>query len=169
MKSILMLLFLITGCRQAVNHDLILIGFWIPERLEWQSPPPETEIITQFVNATTLYFSSDGTFRMIKWILYKSSLDSLNVGVGDGFSVFEGKWKQLDQKKLLIQYRVIYRVIKKVGEKIPGEEITVTLSIIESNNNSLKLIMDNNTFVKTTRLTNFSKEFLLNPDWIKLK
>lgn len=171
MKNLMMSLFLLLSCRPSVYDEIALTGFWLPEMLEWESPPPDQiEGIegTRFVYTSTFYFSTDGSFRMMNWLLYKSSLDSLNVGVGDGFSVFEGIWRRVSDKEVLIKFRVVYRSIEKVGEKLPGEEIKNTLSVIKLNNSVLKLRMNDKVFIKSTMLTSKSKEFLLNPHWSKL-
>jgi hypothetical protein len=155
MRTLLVVfLFLTTVCQKPLNFNAVT-GFWIPERMSWESPPSGLELDSlRFAYASTLYFSPDSTFKMFHWMLLKAeSHDSLGASLGDGFSLHLGNWYPLNPNEILIRYRLVYRSITKVGEKLPTEEVSDTLAISDLRNGVFKLEMDKQTFVKSTMLT----------------
>jgi len=99
-------LFLFMACAQ-IGSEKNIQGVWIPQKMNWETPPPEFKIPVSSASAVTLYFTSDSAFAMFGWLLYKTELDSLNAGLSDGFIVYKGTWQQLNREQLLIKYRIM--------------------------------------------------------------
>lgn len=155
MRSFWVLLFLLIGCRQVSHKNHDVIGFWIREQMNWEFPPQGLELDSlRFTYTSTLYFSSDGTFKIFHWMLLKVEPDdSMGASLGDGFSLHLGNWHPSNPREVLVKYRLIYRSIAKIGETLPGEEIPDTVAIIDSRRDVLKLKMNEQIFVKSTKLT----------------
>lgn len=153
MRTIYVLFFLMISCQQPIDNS-VLAGFWIPELMNWESPPPGLGLdSTRFSDTSTLCFLSDSTFMMFDWVLYKTDHDSLNEG-GEGFSFYKGTWLQIERKEVRIKYRLIYRTVAIVGQNLPGDEVSGILAIIDSQNDIFKLKMnDNRVFVRSSKLT----------------
>lgn len=161
LKVALMYLFLLMNCTQFVSEKDIQ-GAWIPEKMAWEAPQPELEIPGNTASAKTLYFSSDSAFAMFEWLLYKTDLDSLNAGLGDGFFVYKGTWQQLSQEQLLIKYRIMYRSVLTVkGEVLPGSFQIDTLAIKDLGGTIFNLKMKGNVFMKSPMLTGETQRFMM--------
>ncbi|MBZ5500550.1 MAG: hypothetical protein LAP85_29520 [Acidobacteriia bacterium] len=108
---------------------LLLKGseIWATRDIKWEKAPPEYNPNLSSGSATILYFRSDGRFGMIHCRLNKGQ-NYMVVSLGDGQVVYEGFWKP-DGDEIIVRYRLMYRTVSVIGEKLPGPEISSAVQL----------------------------------------
>ena len=121
---------LLSSCVSATNEIATIFAehpAWLQRRIHWERAPRDANPNLSAGAATVLYFSRDGRFGMLSGTVYKQS-HRISVSNGDSESIYKGTWTASGNSVHVI-YQLIYHDIRIAGEKLPGPEQTVDLSL----------------------------------------
>ncbi len=140
---------------------------WATRDVKWEKAPAEINPNLSAGRATILYFRSDGRFGLMYCLLLRVP-KSIAVSRGDGQVIYEGSWVQ-DRNTVRVRYRLVYRTVRIVGEKLPGPEITDVLQMRSGTRGQSngEITMDGRVFVPYDDKLNgpiIEKEYFHFPD-----
>ncbi len=156
-----------------VQHDCS--GAWIPKTIPWvvqDFSEPEQDMskevpVSHFDSgkvymsdmAPVLVFGPTGKFIEDYSLVYGwSEAETLCLSPEGGMD-FAGEWHYSGQS-VVARYRLIDRVVRMVGESLPGPWVTDTLAVIELPDGTIELACKSDTFVRHDKFCERDSRFL---------
>src|SRR5258708_1014897 len=126
MRNICLFIFIISAflsCRSGEGEthgnaktDPSLLGYWIPEKINWQSPNsgnPEIDTVVRTAYFKVLRFDPPDRFSVfVTTMNYPKRFDSLIFEFEPGVDIYYGTWKEYG-KKVIVNYRFVYSGYEK--------------------------------------------------------
>jgi hypothetical protein len=122
-------------------------GIWVPEVVDWQDGSFDTYYIKE---DTVIIISS----------MQKLIHDSIYFRTEPGFKIMKGVLKLVGDQKYLLPHRILYRTLKLPGIN-SDDIITDTISVVASNDTTIKLNINGINFIQGKLYTNESKESII--------
>ncbi len=142
-----------------IEEFLSVHPIWINEEIEWHSER-SGDSCTYADKSSILSFNTNHDFVIVCFTLIKSiGADSIHFG-GDGGSLYVGKWKSINGA-IIVEYRLIDKTVKYIGEQIPGNTALDTISVFQSGDGK-KMRFQNEDYIICQKLVNEKKTWLLH-------
>jgi hypothetical protein len=126
--------------------DSTLLGYWIPEKINWESPhsgSPEIDTVVRSAYFKVLRFDLPNRFSVFATTVnYPKRYDSLIFEYEPGVDVYSGTWRKVGGKRIF-NYRFVYSGY----EKKPNE---VTVVDTAQAGTGGTLLFDKVRYVRTT-------------------
>ena len=135
---------IICSCGKSPNKEN-LNGIWIPEVVDWEDGSFNT------------YHIQEDTVVIIA-SMQKMIDDSIYFRAEPGYSLMKGVLSPVEDRKYLLSHRALYRFIKLPG--LP-DVVTDTISVVASNDTTIKLNISGINFIQSKLYTGKSKELII--------
>jgi hypothetical protein len=139
------------SCRSGETHgnakaDSTLLGYWIPEKINWKSPhsgSPEIDTVVRSAYLNVLHFDPPNRFSVfVTTVNYPKRYDSLIFEYEPGVDIYCGTWRD-EGGKMIVNYRFVYSGY----EKKPNEAAVVDTAQAGTGGT---LLFDKVRYVRTT-------------------
>lgn len=117
----------LNGCTSEERRVQNPQGFYIPADLSFYQPEGSQGEVS--LNGAVVFIDTSGRFEWFKGYLYRRGPDDTTMWFGaDGGILYQGTW-QCNGSIVIVEYRLMARVVPLVGEVLPGSIRTDTLQL----------------------------------------
>jgi hypothetical protein len=129
-------------------------GAWLRTDVRWVKAPRDVNPHLEAGQAEILYFRADHSLAIIYCTVNRVPKKYEKISNGDGQGIYSGKW-EMQGEEIAIEYRLVSRTVKIVGEALPGP---IQYGTIKTSNTFLTF--DRKRFLRTVGLDDSTAEAL---------
>ncbi len=118
---------------------------WIPKKVDWRDGSFEA-----------LFFYNDTSFIKVAATFALTIRDSIRFMSEAGFILYSGNYKVIQEtNEIVLKYRLLYRIVRITGEKLPGDFVDETM-LLRTSGRKVELKAKTETSTQTKKFTNES-------------